>query len=55
MNFDEVLDSIFRPLTECCGKIPSNRPEANYCHYCDMSMEWCQCDASNFCKCEESK
>ena len=50
--FDELLDQLFAPLTECCGKIPSNRPEGSFCHYCQMSMEWCQCEASDFCSCE---
>lgn len=53
-NLMSALDMLFnpRPVTECCGKIPQDRPLRAFCAYCDMSADWCQCDTSDYCDCE---
>lgn len=56
MDTDDILDQILRPLTECCGRIPTNHlADKRYCHYCKMSAEWCQCDTQDICQCEGDK
>lgn len=49
---DDILDALLRPLTECCGRIPTNHLNGKtYCHYCEMSADWCQCDTQDICDC----
>jgi len=52
-----ILDLLLnpRPLAECCGKVPANHRDRGYCAYCEMTADWCQCDASDICRCEEKK
>lgn len=51
---DKLIDKLLRPLCEECGKIPQQDPDRKYCLYCEMVADWCQCDASDFCKCHEN-
>lgn len=56
-RISELLDDIYRPLCTTCGMIPKNKNmmNENYCHYCEMTAEWCQCDVSDMCKCGDKE
>lgn len=52
-RLSEILDDMFRPMCPTCGMIPKKDENTTYCLYCEMTAEWCQCDVSDMCKCEE--
>lgn len=55
-RISEMLDDMFRPLCPACGLIPQkNSLNANYCFYCDMTADWCQCDVADMCKCNSER